>query len=65
MEDTVCGQNEHHTEHADPESSVQELLRTQLSPRGRREEVRIGYFVVFLVNMVCGHILSPSFPFPV
>lgn len=43
------------------ESSVQELLGNQLSSQGRREEARIGYSVVSLVNRLCGHIL---FPFP-
>lgn len=61
-EDTVYGQREQHTVQAHPESSAQELLGNQLGPRGRREEVRIGYFVVSLVNRLCGHILCPSSP---
>lgn len=60
VEDTICGQNAHQTGRPF-ESSVQELLGNWLSSQGRREEARIGYSVVSLVNMLCGHIL---FPFP-
>lgn len=45
-------------------TSAQELLwHLELTPCPRDgEEVRIGYFIVSLVNMLWDHILSPSFP---